>query len=221
MEISDKEKLENYRDKLDSMVISQEAQYGAISELVITDKLINDENISHQDLDSLVGMGKKLKLQSTQSDITSATRNMRETETVTNIKIQDVSSKLRKLSDKQECKNELSVTIVPNQNEFPHVQVNIAMLTRVDMKKESLPTIKKMNIQLVGLEVDTELEKAINYCQDKRDPQLVTKLVKHFLPLKVAKQEILENLDSRYFKPKSAKQIIEISNNCETVLGES
>ena len=45
--ISDKEKLENYKDKLDVMIEKHEAKAEAISRFLITNKLLNDKKCDY------------------------------------------------------------------------------------------------------------------------------------------------------------------------------
>ena len=46
-----------------------------------------------------------------------------------------------------------------------------------------MPLILRMKATIDGIEVDDNLEAAFEYCQNKLEPQLLTNLIKEYLPL--------------------------------------
>ena len=215
--ISDKEKLENYKDKLDVMIEKHEAKAEAISRHLITNKLLNDKITDTKDLKELVKMGKKIFLNTDSMAEKSSIRNLKEIETVTNVKVVEVTNRLSKITDKENCVNEMTVQLMVDEEDFPEVVIDMKMITIEPVISTELPRIKTLTVDVIGVDIDSDLEEAIQYCEKKLEPQLLTRLVKEYLPLYSARMTIIDNLDPTYCSLKS-NNIIEFSNSGGHVL---
>ena len=215
--ISDKEKLENYKDKLVVMIEKHEAKADAISRHLITNKLLNDKVADSKDLKELVKMGKNIFLNTDTLAEKSSIRNLKEIETVTNVKVVEVTNKLSKITDKENCVNELAVQLIVDEEDFPEVEIDMKMITIEPVISTELPRIRTLSADINGIDIDTDLEEAIQYCEKKLEPQLLTRLVKEYLPLYAARMTMIDNLDPRYCSAKS-NNIIEFSNSGGHVL---
>ena len=218
--VTEKERYDEARVKLNKMIERQEAKADAISRLMITDRLLNDESIDPQELRELVGMGRALSLTNDSEAERDCQRNLNEMKTLTKMEIRDVGTKLSKVTESDLCVKEWSVKIVPDQTDFPDVILDIKMLTDQPItSSEKLPSIKKIAADLEGLDIDADLEAGLEYCEARLEPQLLTRLVKEYLPLNSARLSILDNVDPE-FCTSGANSDLEFSNRAGTILGK-
>ena len=71
--------------------------------------------------------------------------------------------------------------------------MNMKFVTRDKLISESeMPTIRHFSATLTPLQVDAELEAAVDHCKRNIEPQLLTQLIKQYLPLHAARQEVTQ-----------------------------
>ena len=132
-------------------------------------------------------MGKGLSLNSDTETERNCQRNLNEIKTLTNMEVRNVTTKLRKVTDSDDCVKEWSLKILPDQANFPDVILDMKMITGQPVTSSELPNIKKLAVDIEGLDIDSDLEAALEYCETRLEPQLVTELVREYLPLHSAR----------------------------------
>lgn len=216
---SEKENLMEYKVKLDDEIKTQEKRAESFSKQIIWDKLINDENLEADDLRELLQMGNKLKISQDKTVEKSCVRSLKEMKTLTNTAVDQVKSKMRKVSEGGDSVNEWSVIMYPDKTNYPEVMMNMKFVTWDKLISESeMPTIRHFSATLTPLQVDAELEAAVDHCKRNIEPQLLTQLIKQYLPLHAARQEIFSQVDTNHCRVRSEK-ILEFFNSEGNILG--
>ena len=219
---TEKEKFDEAKGTLKSIIGRQEAKADAISRLLITDKLLNDETVDPQELRELVRMGRGLSLNSDADAERDCQRNLNEMKTLTNMEVREVVTKLSKVTESDHCVKEWSVKIIPDQANFPNVILDIKMLSVQDVTStEQLPRIKKIAAEIEGLHIDSDLEAGLEYCEARLEPQLLTRLVREYLPLNSARLSILRNVDREICSASpNEPNVFEFANSYGVILGK-
>jgi len=216
--VTEKERFDEAQVKLKSVIEKQEAKADAISRLLITDKLLNDKTVDPQELRELVRMGRGLSLNNDADAERDCQRNLNEMKTLTNMEVREVGTKLSKVTESDLCVKEWSVKIVPDQANFPDVILDIKMLSVQPVtSNEQLPMIKKIAAEIEGLDIDSDLEAGLEYCEARLEPQLLTRLVKEYLPLHSARLSILDSVDRDICSAKP-NSVLEFSNSDGMIL---
>ena len=218
--VTEKERFDEAQVKLKSVIEKQEAKADAISRLLITDKLLNDKTVDPQELRELVRMGRGLSLNNDADAERDCQRNLNEMKTLTNMEVREVGTKLSKVTESDLCVKEWSVKIVPDQANFHDVILDIKMLSVQPVTStEQLPRIKKIAAEIEGLDIDSDLEAGLEYCEARLEPQLLTRLVKEYLPLHSARLSLLDSVDRDICSAKP-NSVLEFSNSDGMILGE-
>jgi len=216
--VTEKERFDEAQVKLKSVIEKQEAKADAISRLLITDKLLNDKTVDPQELRELVRMGRGLSLNSDADAERDCQRNLNEMKTLTNMEVREVGTKLSKVTESDLCVKEWSVKIVPDQANFPDVILDMKMLSVQPVtSNEQLPRIKKIAAEIEGLDIDSDLEAGLEYCEARLEPQLLTRLVKEYLPLHSARLSLLDSVDRDICSAKP-NSVLEFSNSDGLIL---
>ena len=219
--VTEKERYDEAQVKLNKMIEKQEAKADALSRLLITDKLLNDETVDPQELRELVRMGRGLSLNNDTEAERDCQRNLNEMKTLTNMELRDAGTKLSKVTESDLCVKEWSVKIIPDQADFPDVILDIKMLTVQPITStEQLPNIKKIAADIEGLDIEADLEAGLEYCEARLEPQLLVRLVREYLPLNAARLSVLDSVDPELcsVKPNS---VLEFANKAGTIIGKS
>jgi len=147
----------------------------------------------------------------------SAGRNLRNIEQVRQLEMRVCQAELKAVSERGRASKELLVRTVPH-TDFPHLVLQMIMVTEEDTKTQgAMPSIKRLEATLEGIEVDSNLREAVTYCEKAVEPQLLTELVRDYLPLYQLRKDILDSLDSEYSNLKS-DNVVEFFNSRGTHL---
>lgn len=217
--LSEEEKLSRYKYKLETLVENQESSATALTKQVLQSHLLSEKDLAVEEMRDLLELGTNLVPVSDQESERSAGRNLRNIEVVRQLELRVCQAELKGVSDKARASKELMVRTVPH-TDFPHLVLQMIMVTEEDTKTQGvMPTIKKLEANLEGIEADRNLREAISYCEKALEPQLLTKLVREYLPLDQQRKDILDNLDSEHTNLKSDNaKVVEFSNSRGTHL---
>lgn len=134
------------------------------------------------------------------------------------MEVREVGTKLSKVTESDLCVKEWSVKIVPDQANFPDVILDMKMLSVQPVtSNEQLPRIKKIAAEIEGLDIDSDLEAGLEYCEARLEPQLLTRLVKEYLPLHSARLSLLDSVDRDICSAKP-NSVLEFSNSDGLIL---
>jgi len=217
--LSEEEKLSRYKYKLETLVESQESSAAALTKQVLQSRLLSEKDLAVEEMRDLLELGTNLRAVSDQESEISAGRNLRNIEVVSQLEMRVCQAELKGVSQKARTSKEMLVRTVPH-TDFPHLVLQMVMLTEEDTKTQgAMPTIKRLEATLEGIEIDRNLREAISYCEKALEPQLLTELVREYLPLDQQRKDILDSLDSEYSNIKSDNaNVVEFSNTRGTHL---
>ena len=214
--LSDEEKLARYKSKLETLVERQQSSAAALSKQVLQSHLLSEEDITLEEMRDLLEGGTDLRLACDRESERRAGRNLRNTEKVGQLEMRVCQEVLKEVRSDRASKG-LKVRTVPH-TDFPHLVLQMIMLTEEDTKTPgAMPTIKRLEATLEGIEEDRNLLEAVSYCEKALEPQLLTQLVRDYLPLDQQRKDILDTLDTEYCNIKS-DNVVEFFNSGGTTL---
>ena len=215
--LTEEEKLTRYKYKLETLVDSQESSAAALTKQVLHSHLLSEKDLSVEEMRDLLELGTNLRLVSDKESERSAGRNLRNIEQVRQLEMRVCQAELKAVSERNRASKELLVRTVPH-TDFPHLVLQMIMMTEEDTKTQgAMPTIKRLEATLEGIEADKNLQEAISYCEKALEPQLLTELVREYLPLDQQRKHILDSADSEFCNIKSVN-VVEFFNSAGTHL---
>ena len=215
--LTEEDKLTRYKYKLETLVEGQESSAAALTKQVLQSHLLSENDLAVEELKDLLEVGTNLRPVSDQESERAAGRNLRNIELVRQLEMRVCQTELKEVTDRARASKELLVRTVPH-TDFPHLVLQMIMRTEEDTKTQGvMPTIKRLEATLEGIEVDRNLREAISYCEKALEPQLLTELVRGYLPLYHQRKDILDSLDSEYSNLKS-HNVVEFFNSRGTHL---
>jgi len=211
---SDYEKINDYKQKLDSLIISHELKSEALGKLLISNALLNTENLLPDKLDELSKMGNQISTNNDKAAELEVSRNLQAIKLVTNSEVMNVTSELRRVFDEEQCSSEYEMEIRPSVIEHPEVVLRCKTFTDEKLIGVSdLPSICQLKLEVDGININSELEKALEYCQDKSEIQLALRLIREYLPLEDSRSSLIENLDLEHFQQKEDGSLVLINSS--------
>jgi len=212
---SDHEKIQDYKQKLDSLIKSHEQKSEEYGKLLISNALLNTENLAPEKLDELCKMGKQINTNNDKAAALDVSRNLQAIKLISNSEVINETSELRKIFDNGDCLSEYNMEIRPSVVEHPEVVLKCKTLTTENLSSGSgdLPSICQIQFEVDGINMNSALENALKYCQEKSEIQLALRLVREYLPLEDSRSSIIENLDTTHFQQNNDGSLDLI--NCE------
>ena len=214
--LSEEEKLSRYKSKLETLVERQESRATALTKQVLQSHLLSEKALTVEEMKEMMEeVGSNLACD--RETERSAGRNLRNTELVGQLEMTACQGVLEEVRGDRASKG-LLVKTVPH-TDFPHVLLQMIMLTEEDTMTQGglMPTIKRLEATLEGIETDRNLQEAISYCEKAVEPQLLTELVREYLPLYQQRKDILDSADSEFCNIKSVN-VVEFFNSAGTHL---
>jgi len=198
--LTEQEKFSKLKTKLGGLVATHEKNALSFSKYLIESKVLASENLDPTELKDLMEVNQNIKLDIAEQSEKSANRDLKEIESLTDLKVISCGSKIEKVVDgKDVCIKSWQTEILPDKINFPKVILIVQFKAKEEPSTGKMPDISKLIVDIEGIDVDSDLDEAIKYCEDNHETQLLTRLVKDYLPLYSNRQEIFNN-SSKYCK---------------------
>ena len=216
---TEEEKYSRYKEKLQTLIENRQTKAAVMTKEVLQAQLLSDNQLTVEEMTDLLELGVGLKPACDKQSELTAGRNLRDIERVGQLELRESRVSLQKVEDCRYSK-EMVVRLVPH-TDFPHVTLQMVLQTEEDRSTQGdLPTIRKLVASVDGLDEDNNLSEAISYCEENLEPQLLTGLVKEYLPLHQEILQIVEKADKEFSTLTSDRgdYMLELSNSRGSLL---
>lgn len=217
--LTEEEKYSRKREKLETEIERSQRSSRIMTDQIVHCKLLSDKPLTEEGMSDLQEAVAELRPASDKESERTAGRNLRDIERESQLELREAEVELKEVNGDRYVK-EMTVRCVPDFD-YPDIMLEVILLTEEDTGKQGdLPTIKQMEASLEGLEEHPDLLKAITYCEENLEPQLLTRLVREYLPLHHQRLDLLTNLDEDYCSLTSDRgdKLLELTNRRGSLL---
>lgn len=218
--MTDEEKFSKMKAKLENFIDSHEGNAASFSKYLLESKLLEGDNLDSSELKDLMNIGKNVKLDMDEKSELLAKRNLIEIEALSGVHVKSCDAKIVKIVDgSNQCNKEWKVKILPDKANFPEVVLHQNFTSFETPATGEMPEITKLAVDIEGVEVDSDLEEAIRYCEDNLEPQMLTRLIQEYMPLSQDRQGIYSTSTSnRHCNLSNSGNRMEFTNSVGSIL---
>jgi len=202
----------NLKNKLTSEIDQRQVTANIQNKVLLEKQLLEQKNVDPAELQELLGQVKDLQVDSDQESLDFHEKNMTLTQVFLGRLLKSCSSKNVKITTENNCVKTWWVEVVPD-SEYPDVVVRMKFDTLDLTKSDKLPSIVKLRIGLVGLEVDGDMAETIKLCEKDKEIQLFIRLIREYLPLSKQREVLITSSISSYVKRKSSNMVEFVNQN--------
>jgi len=214
---SEVEKFSKMKNKLETFIEKHEENAGSFSKYLLESKVLESDNLDPSEVRELMEVSKNVRLDWEEQSEKLAKSNLREIEVLTEIHVENCQAKIEKVLDgSNECIKNWTVEIQPDKNNFPNVLVRQEFTSLENPATGGMPEITRLEVDIEGMDVDTDLDEGLKYCENNLEPQLLTRLMQEYLPLNQERQDMYKTT-SKYCNLRSGN-MIEFTNSMGSVL---
>jgi len=215
--LTEREKFTKMKDKLESMIEKHQQTAGTFSKYLLESKLLGSSELEGSEVKELMEMSRHVaRLNCDEQSEKLLKLNLLEIEALTGLHVQSCDDSIQKVIEaSNKCRKKWRLEIQPDKYTFPDVFVTQEFIT-LESPDDEIPEILKLKVNMEGIDIDNELDEVLRYCEHNLEPQLVTRLVREYLPLYQDRKDILSNT-SEHCSLRSGN-IIEFTNSLGSVL---
>ena len=195
-ELNEEEKFTIYEKKLKENIQTQEAHTDEMLKQVLEMKLLGDgeDPVDPADIEALLANSSSLRPLCDEETEKSVKRDLKLMESILGKHVVGVTKRLAKVLPNDVCCKTWRVEVCPCPEEFSEVLITMQLSTIMEKdSKQDLPRVRRLQLEVTGLEEDTELEAVLQYCARKLEPQLAVRLVAEYLPLDRVRAALLSS----------------------------
>jgi len=215
--LTDREKFTKMKDKLGSLIEKHQQNAGSFSKYLLESKLLGSCELEGSEVKELLEMSENsARLNCDEQSEKVHKQNLLEIEALTGLHVHSCEDSIEKVIEaSNKCRKKWTLAIQPDKKTFPDVVVTQEFIT-LESPDDEIPEILKLKVNIEGIDIDDELDEVLRHCEHNLEPQLVTRLVREYLPLNKDRQDILSNT-SEHCSLRSGN-IIEFTNSLGSVL---
>jgi len=216
--LTEVEKFTKMKDKLENFIDKHEENAASFSKYLLESKLLDNEKLDVSEMKDLLEMRKNFRLDCDDKSEKLSSQNLREIEALTDIHVLTCEDKLDEVVEgSSNCVKTWTVEIHPDKNSFPDVVLTQQFSTLENPSSVELPEIIQLKVGISGIDSD-DLGEVVKYCESSLEPQMITRLVREYLPLNHRRQDIFRNINNSKYCTLRSGNMVEFINSAGCVL---
>lgn len=195
--VADLEQCRVLKAKFETFNEGRKAGREALDRVLAEKKILEEEEPSEEEVKELLKQAVHLKLDYSKEGLARVQGNLQRTETLLGLKQEKCRAAVAQVEpDGHVCKVWL-VELLPDEDN-PDVVIKQKIWTRDPPGSDQLPSVQRLQLSVQGLDVGSELERAVEMCEEEREPQLFSHLVAQYLGRARHREALLRGALGKY-----------------------